>query len=142
VYSRSKTYEQKKLIYLKKENTVDEKSYGNIYAKEDIAGVIKENIAVRDTIYLDQELEKVLKTRGSIKEDTRIIAKGEEVDLNTFQILKSLQNEFEAKVWSDNNQVWIVFGYSILVAMAILMLFLFVQQYRSEVFDNTKKVFF
>jgi len=168
VYDKTNAYEENKLIYLKKNNTVNEKYYGNIYKKEDVATVIKSNITIKDTTQhnkltyllfdvikanvtlneeltkkaLDQELNKVLVTRGSIKKDTRIIAKGEEIDLEAFQILKSLQSEFEAKIWSKNNQNWIFFGYTVLVSMAILMLFLFIQKYKTEVFDDTKKIIF
>ena len=168
LYNRTNLYEQNKLIYLQKENTVVEKSYANIYKKDDVTGVIQKYIKKGDSLYqnkltallfdvvepnvslnealtekaLNQELSKVLTTRGSVKKDSRIIAKGEEVDLQTFQILKSLQNEFEAKIWSENNQTWIVFGYATLVSLAILMLFLFVQQYRSEVFESIKTIIF
>jgi len=168
IYAKKEAYEESKLIYLKKGNNVIEKSYGNIYGKDDIANIIKENIEKQDTTQhskltyllfdvikpnvnfnskltkkaLDQELAKVLTSRGSIKKDARIIAKGEEIDLNTFQILKSLQNEYEAKIWSNNNQNWIVFGYTVLVGMAILMLFLFIHQYRNEIFEDIKKIIF
>ena len=168
LYNKSNSYDPNKLIYLKKENTVVEVPYGSVFKKEDITSVINKAIDQKDSVYknkltallfdviqpnvslneeltqkaLDQELSKVLASRGSVKKDTRIIAKGEEVDLETFQILRSLQNEFEAKIWSENNQTWIVFGYSVLVSLAILMLFLFIQQYRVEVFESLKTIFF
>jgi len=168
LYAKSNRYDQNKLIYLKKGNTVVEMPYGSVYEKEAIPAVITSVIDKSDSIYknkltallfdviepnvslnkeltqkaLDQELSKLLTSRGSVKKDSRIIAKGEEVDLDTFQILKSLQNEFEAKIWSDNNQTWIVFGYAVLVFLAMLMLFLFIQQYRIEVFESLKTIIF
>lgn len=168
LYNKSNSYDPNKLIYLKKENTVVEVPYGSVFKKEDITSVINKAIDKNDSVYtnkltallfdviqpnvslneeltqkaLDQELSKVLASRGSIKKDTRIIAKGEEVDLETYQILRSLQNEFEAKIWSENNQTWIVVGYSVLVSLAILMLFLFIQQYRVEVFESLKTIIF
>ncbi len=168
IYNKSYPYAKNKLIYLKKGTEVTENAYGNINDKEAVAAIIKEKIKSQDSLQhskltyllfdiikpnvsfnesltnkaLIQELSKVLTIRGSVKKDTRIIAKGEEVDLNTFQILKSLQNEFEAKIWSENNQNWIILGYTALIAMSILMLFLFIQQYRPKVFKNNKKVTF
>ncbi len=168
VYAKSYSYSENKLIYLKKGNEVTEKPYKSINTRETVTAIIKQKIQLQNTLQqskltyllfevikpnvsfneeltnklLQQELSKVLITRGSVKKNTRIIAKGEEVDANTYQILKSLQNEFEAKIWSENNQNWIVFGYSVLITISILMLFLFIKQYRPEVFENNKKVTF
>lgn len=91
---------------------------------------------------LQGELEKISYARGITEKETLIISKGEVVEGDKFQILKSLEAEYESQVWSESNYYWIVFAYTVLVALALLMLLLFLRKYRREVFDNNTKVTF
>jgi membrane-associated HD superfamily phosphohydrolase len=91
---------------------------------------------------LQEAMDKIAYARGSVEKGTLIIAKGEVVDVNNYQILKSLQLEFESQVWSKSSYYWIVFAYTLLVALALLMLFLFLRKYRKEVYENNTKVTF
>ncbi|MCB4809370.1 HDIG domain-containing protein [Tamlana sp. 62-3] len=88
------------------------------------------------------ELNKISFTRGSIAKETLIISKGEVVDEGTYQILKSLQQEYESQVWNKSNYIWVLIAYTVLVALALLMLLLFLQKYRVAVFDDNTKVTF
>ncbi|EGV42035.1 HDIG domain-containing protein [Bizionia argentinensis JUB59] len=91
---------------------------------------------------LQEELDKVSYTRGSVERETLIISKGEVIEGVKFQILKSLESEYESQVWNKSNYIWIVFAYTLLVALALLMLLLFLQKYRLSVFENNVKVTF
>jgi len=91
---------------------------------------------------LQDELNKISFTRGSVERGTLIISKGEVVEGDKFQKLKSLQSEYESQVWNEANYNWILFAYTLLVALALLMLLLFLRKYRIEVFDNNTKVTF
>ncbi|MBD0833605.1 HD family phosphohydrolase [Aestuariibaculum sediminum] len=91
---------------------------------------------------LEEELNKIAYTRGSIAKETLIISKGEVIEGDKYQILKSLESEFESQVWTKSNYNWIIFAYTLLVALALLMLLLFLQKYRIEVFENNTKVTF
>ncbi|SEQ34453.1 hypothetical protein SAMN05421824_1410 [Hyunsoonleella jejuensis] len=91
---------------------------------------------------LQNELNKISYTRGSVERGTLIISKGEVVEGDKFQKLKSLQSEYESQVWSEANYNWILFAYTLLVALALLMLLLFLRKYRIEVFENNTKVTF
>lgn len=91
---------------------------------------------------LEDELAKISYTRGGIAEETLIVSKGEVVDAEKYQILKSLQSEYESQVWSESNYLWVVFAYTLLVALALLMLLLFLRKYRVSVFENNTKVTF
>ncbi|KJD34739.1 phosphohydrolase [Tamlana nanhaiensis] len=88
------------------------------------------------------ELNKISFTRGSIAKETLIVSKGEVVDEDTYQILKSLQQEYESQVWNKSNYIWVLIAYTVLVALALLMLLLFLQKYRITVFDDNTKVTF
>lgn len=91
---------------------------------------------------LNSDLNKISYTRGSVEKEQLIISKGEVVEGDKFQILKSLQSEYESQVWNESNYNWILFAYTLLVALALLMLLLFLRKYRIEVFENNTKVTF
>jgi len=91
---------------------------------------------------LNEELDKISFTRGSVEKETLIISKGEVVEGDKFQILESLESEYESQVWNESNFYWIVFAYTLLVALALLMLLLFLRKYRTKVFEDNTKVTF
>ena len=91
---------------------------------------------------LEENLSKISYTKGLVSENERIILKGDIVEGDKLTILNSLKSEFESQVWSKSNYNWIVFGYTILVALAFLMLFLFLRKYRIDIFENNNKVSF
>jgi len=91
---------------------------------------------------LQSDLEKVAFTRGSVERETLIISKGEVVEGNKYQVLKSLESEYESQVWTKSNYNWILFAYTLLVSLALLMLLLFLRKYRMAIFENNTKVTF
>lgn len=107
--------------------------------------IIEPNLAFNKSFTdkaLQNELNKISYTRGSVERGTLIISKGEVVEGDKFQKLKSLQSEYESQVWNESNYNWILFAYTLLVALALLMLLLFLRKYRIEVFENNTKVTF
>ncbi|MGK0254185.1 MAG: putative nucleotidyltransferase with HDIG domain [Mariniflexile sp.] len=91
---------------------------------------------------IQEALSKIAYSRDNVETGTIIIAKGVVVDADKYQILKSLQSEYESQVWTKSNYNWILFAYTILVSLALLMLLLFLRKYRKEVFENNTKVTF
>ncbi|MDX1315485.1 MAG: phosphohydrolase, partial [Eudoraea sp.] len=91
---------------------------------------------------LENELAKVSLTLGNINEGELIVAKGEVVEAENLTILNSLRSEFESELWAESNYYFILGGYTILVALVLMMLFLFIKRYRPEVFRNNVKVTF
>ena len=91
---------------------------------------------------LEDELSKISTTRGTVDEGKLIIAKGEVVETENLTILNSLKAEFESELWTANNQYLILFGYTILVALVLMMLFLFLKKYRPAIYRNNVKVTF
>jgi len=106
---------------------------------------VKPNVVFDQTFTeksIGEELEKISYTKGLVKEKERIILKGDIVEGDKLLILNSIKGEFESQVWSKSNYNWIVFGYTILVALTFFMLFLFLRKYRFEIFENNNKVTF
>jgi len=91
---------------------------------------------------LQDQLGKIAYTRGSVAKETLIVSKGEVVEGDKYQVLKSLQSEYESQVWTESNYNWVLFAYTLLVALALLMLLLFLRKYRIKVFENNTKVTF
>ncbi|WP_370213811.1 HD family phosphohydrolase [Mesoflavibacter profundi] len=107
--------------------------------------VIKPNLTYDKTLtenVLNESLQTISINRGVVEKETLIISKGEIVNDNKFQILNSLSKEYESKDWTKSNYYWIVFAYTLLVALALLMLLLFIRKYRLDVYNNNTKVTF
>ncbi|MBU3027025.1 HD family phosphohydrolase [Zobellia galactanivorans] len=91
---------------------------------------------------LNEALSNISHTRGTVDEGKLIIARGEVVEAENLNILNSLKTEYESELWTSNNYYFILFGYTVLVALVLMMLFLFLKKYRRENFDNNTKVTF
>ncbi|SFF64010.1 hypothetical protein SAMN04488033_102242 [Salegentibacter agarivorans] len=161
--------EDNQLVYLRKGNEAFEISYKNILKQDQVRDFLNSEIEesnlsevenellevffnlIEPNVSFDSEftqkelqskLDNISYTRGNIEQGSRVIARGEVVEGNKYNILRSLKNEYESQVWSESNYKWIIVGYSVLVALALLMLLLFIRKYRQEIFENNVKVTF
>lgn len=107
--------------------------------------VIKPNTTYNTSLTesaLNDRLGRIVLVRGRVDKGTLIISKGEVVQGDKLAILKSLESEYASQVWTEANYVWILAAYTVLVALALLMLLLFLRKYRIEIFLNNTKVTF
>jgi putative nucleotidyltransferase with HDIG domain len=156
-------------LYLVKNNEAIKLNFDDIYSLSDVEGLVRKKLAQSNlSVYepsfqelffnfikpnvsfdadlsnkeLESEYSKISYTLGNVDEGKLIIAKGEVVEQEDVRVLDSLKGEFESKLWEENNQYFILFGYTLLVAMVLMMFFLFLKKYRQEIFrDNTKVTF-
>ncbi len=162
-------YDEDKLIYVKKGNEIEEFTYSQLFKKENLNKEVREMVGkskiedVQALLYnsleeamepnvsfnsklteasINSEIEAINPNRGVVEKGGRIIAKGEVVEGDKFQILESLKAEYQSQVWSKNNYLWLLVGYSLLVSLVFLMLFLFLKKYRPEIYNNNTKVTF
>jgi len=91
---------------------------------------------------LEEQLSEISFTRGNVLEGKLIIAKGEVVESENYNILNSLKREFESELWKGANYYFILSGYTVLVALVLMMLFLFLKKYRPTIYANNTKVTF
>jgi len=113
--------------------------------KNVITSSIKPNVTYNKSLSdkaLQEGFSKISLTRGNVLEGKLIVAKGEVVESDNYTILNSLKQEFESELWKGGNYYFILFGYTILVALVLMMLFLFLKKYRPEIFENNNKVTF
>lgn len=162
-------YESNNLIYLKKGNEIAERNYSQLFKKENLNKKVREvveknkaedvqallysslNKVFEPNVRLDAnlteaaikaDLKAINPNRGVIEKGGRIIAKGEVVEGDKHQILESLKAEYQSQIWSKNNYLWLLVGYTMLVSLVFLMLLLFLNKYRPEIYsDNTKVTF-
>ncbi|WP_034258138.1 HD family phosphohydrolase [Altibacter lentus] len=162
-------YSEEKLIYLTKGSEVEEITYAQLYKLDDLNKTIRNAVVEANAQDTEELLQKLLAravvpnvgfntklteaaiesdikainpNRGIIEKGGRIIAKGEVVEGDKYQILNSLKLEYQSQVWSKSNYVWLLVGYSLLVSLVFLMLYLFLNKYRPAIFHNNTKVTF
>jgi putative nucleotidyltransferase with HDIG domain len=91
---------------------------------------------------LQEKLNKISFTKGKISKGKLLISKGNILDDSKYKILNSLKGEYKNQQLSSTNFYWVLFGYTLLVALTLMMLFLFLKKYRPEIYENNNKVFF
>lgn len=79
-------------------------------------------------------------TQGLVQEGERIIAKGELVTTSKFQILYSLENEFNMQFGGSNKFKSLLFGQSLLVLLSIGLLILFIWYFHPKILKDNRKV--
>ena len=160
-------YLPEQMVYLKTDNQVRETVYSRLIEREELNGlvdkatknmsemngvfrriintVVQDNITYNSTLTdasIEQALKEINPNNGMVEKGARVIAKGEVVEGDKYQRLASLKDQFQSQVWSQSNYYWLVFGYALLVSLVFMMLFLFLQKYRKEIFENNTKVSF
>ncbi|PKH50779.1 phosphohydrolase [Tenacibaculum sp. Bg11-29] len=156
------------LIILRKGNSIEDISFSKLIQSKDVlkfisknlkgigvyqkgllldhlSEVIKANVTF-DAKYSDKELKEALKSisyaKGKVSKGELIILKGDIVEGKNFNVLKSYETASGSQTWTKVNSYWIIFGYTILVALALLMQLLFLHKYRLDIFNNNNKVTF
>ncbi len=161
--------EDKKSVLLNGQTTIKQTQFSNLIQQKEVTSIVNKvlldnnqdffktqflalffdvvepnltyNKSLTDGALLE-DLNRIAYTRGSIKKETLIISKGEVVEGEKYQTLESLKNEYKSQVWTASNYNWVIFAYTLLVALALLMLLLFLRKYRLDVFNNNTKVTF
>ena len=77
-----------------------------------------------------------------IDKQTLIISKGEVVDKEKLIILRSLEKEYENENWSSENYYLIILSHSILVSLGLIMILLFLNKYKRDLYLNNNKLTF
>ncbi len=155
-------------VFLLKNNVAEEKELGDFFtiksayeyiqsklsssaiqANSDLIQLI-ENAIAHNVFYdkatsdkiLNQSVEDILPSHDIIVKDQKIISKGDILDVEKFQIIESLQMEYDSQEHGTASFAFILFGQLILVTitMAILTVFLFV--FRKEIFSDNAKITF
>ncbi|MEN8139334.1 MAG: HDIG domain-containing metalloprotein [Bacteroidota bacterium] len=120
---------------------VDDKAFFD----EIFIGVLQQNVqydASKTQTGMEEEISKISQTRGFVAQNTRIISKGDIVEGEALNKLNSLKAEYESKVLSERDYIWITIGHVIKVSVLLIMLLLFLFQFKHDVFDDNNKTSF
>lgn len=169
VVSEENISRKDEIVALKKDNEVRDILFKSLLSSKDILEIINSNLGkkpydnkqelllnllasiIEPNVVFDKsftnkiienDVSKISYTKGKVSSGELIILKGDIVEGKKLAILNSLKSESESKIWTESNYNWIVFGYTILVSLALLMLLLFLHKYRVEIFNNNNKVTF
>ncbi|MFC4688839.1 HD family phosphohydrolase [Dokdonia genika] len=169
VIKEKPVYNTGRLIYLKRGNEVSEMNFDNITVLSDMPDALSD--AIQSSLYseysnrylqvyfdgleanitldeeltqesLDLELSSISKTHNIVPKGSIIINRGELVEGENLQKLFSLKQKYESQNISESRYNWVLFGYVLLVLLALVMLLLFIRTYRPAVFLNNTKVTF
>ena len=88
-----------------------------------------------------QAMQNISLSRGIVLNGELIIAEGDLINDKLFEVLSSLKKEFSMRQ-GDQSNVWIIFGYSILVILTFTLLLLFIHKYRFPIYENNRKLTF
>ena len=163
-------YSEERLVYVKDGNEVEEIFYRQILKQDQLTDQIDARISslvsseslrgyIRSLLLrsvsanvtynsklteaaIASEIDAINPNQGFIDKGGRIIAKGEVVEGDTLRILNSLKEEYASQVWGESNRIWLIVGYSLLVSLVFVMLFLFLKKYRQAIYENNVKVTF
>ena len=89
---------------------------------------------------LKSELSNISPTKGLIVSGQVIINKGELVDSEKYQVLLSLKQKYEGAMWDRSSYLLVLFGQFLLVGISLLMLWLFLRQYRNRILKSTTQI--
>ena len=169
VVKNKPVYNTGRLIYLKQGNEVSIMNFENITTLSNMPDALSDAIqssgygayvnkylqvyfdGLEANITLDQELTQetldlelstISKTHNIVPKGSIIINRGELVEGENLQKLLSLKDKYESQNISESRYNWVLFGYVLLVLLALVMLLLFIRTYRPSVFLNNTKVTF
>ena len=158
--SQDRVANKNEIVAVRKGNEVEDFIFKNLLTTKNVLEVIRINFEKEDTLYgkkimfdllsevikpnvffdndytvkiIDNEIKNISYTKGRVEAGKLIILKGDFVEGKKLAILNSLKSESESQVWTESHYNWIILGYTILVALALLMLLLFLKKYRVEI---------
>ena len=107
--------------------------------------VLTQNIKYNQSLTqrdLDAQLNAISLVSGGVYEKEKIISTGEIVTPDRYKILSSLKSEYEAKVGTSDQSLWIVLGQIILVVLLFYTLFIYLKTTNENVFRNNQYIGF
>lgn len=92
--------------------------------------------------FLADDLNSISETRGMIPKGLMVISRGDMVDNDNFLVLESLRKEFQTKLGSSGSFYLILLGQLIMVSIVLMMFYIFLVKYRSDLAQNNWQVTF
>lgn len=113
--------------------------------KQIILNYIEPNILFDEAFTIkdvNETLSNVPQFKGKIEQESLLIAKGQLLNKDTFEKVKSYQNEFEERNTNRINLVSLWFGQLLMVSLCMLVLYFFINQFREDIIENSTNMTF
>lgn len=91
---------------------------------------------------LNEDVNSVSMSRGMVPQGLIVIGKGDMVDGEKYQVLESLRKEYQSRLGSSESYYLITLGQLIMVFIVMLMFYIFLVKYRSDLAQNNWQVTF
>jgi putative nucleotidyltransferase with HDIG domain len=147
IFTTRSAYEYMKMSlnqYLIDNNTYYIKRYRGFFKQFDLNSFIKVNVNYDESKSMRAQkeiIDKISLTRGMIQKGQLIISNGEVVTNEKLRILESLKVEYEQQLGFMTNQL-VKLGKLILVSLSMLVIFLFLYNFRKEVLSDSLRTGF
>ncbi len=156
IIAEQKIENQSKTIFLEKNNRIINQDYSNFLMIQDVKQfVIKSGldtlfpILPPNTFFDDQltlkhkqqQLDQISLWEGFVEKGKLIISSNEPVSEDSFKILEALKFNYTYQQ-AEFRSNYLIGGYTVLVFILLVMLFLFIRKYRKEIYDDNRKVLF
>ena len=121
-------------------STPESKAFYNLFFD-----ILLPNLAV-NTTFTEKELQRqyaeISPTRDIVVEGQEIISPGQPIVGKRWSMLWSLRQQFASNQRSKANYYWTTTGYFLMIGMVLLILFMFIHQYRPAIYEDNTKVTF
>ncbi len=87
-----------------------------------------------------EHMQRLSHSSGLIQAGERIVDRGEIIDNNTYNILRSLEESYANRAGSPNEQWLTITGQIVLVILSLGSILIFLALYRKEMFDSLRDV--
>ncbi|MFC2176576.1 HD family phosphohydrolase [Bacteroidota bacterium] len=125
---------------LSKTKRINEKLLTNVLSDIIVQNVFYDQATTEQ--FLNEDLEAISPTRGMIQKGLAVINKGDIVDGQNFSVLESLKNEYESRLGSSESYYLILLGQCIMVTIVLLMFYMFLSKYRTNIAQNNWQITF
>lgn len=161
-------FDQSRLVFILEGNTATEASLSQFYTVQSAYDKIRSELEnergidgellskvltetlVQNVFYdgvttkrvLDEAINSVSITRGMIPKGLMVIGRGDMVDGENYLVLESLKKEYQTKLGSSKSYYLIMLGQFIMVFLVLMMFYVFMVKYRSDMSRNNWQVTF
>ena len=87
-------------------------------------------------------LQNISDTHGLVQNGEKIVSKGELITPEKYNIIESLKKEYENLLGTTQRYYMIILGQIMIVSLLLVVLFLFISNFRGKIYANNKKLFF
>lgn len=126
-------------------NDFQNKSYQVFFQSLDLDTYLIPNLLYNEDMsekVKNSMLSSISLTKGLVKAGTRIALIGDVIDDDTFRVLESLKREYESILGSSQSHYLIMGGQSLLILACLVLLFLYLRNFRTQILEDNKKLLF